>query len=143
MKLVDMPKIFITNHTAQRTWLENQMKKFNLEIFLNPERAIAAWNKLLDANMGSIEDKDLEKFVARYLSELGIKKLTITLRVAETRAKRKGFKLQCNIDYSNNQKLDLLMEATGMSKGDVINKLIELADLKKITKTEEQLEITL
>jgi len=143
-KLTDIPKIFTTNHSAQINWLTGHLTKNNGSIFLNIDKAEKAFSKLLTENMGQIENKDLEKFVARYLSETGIKKLTTTLRVAETRAKKKAFKLQCNIKYSNNQKLEKLMIDTGMkNKGEVIDKLIELANLEKITKTEEQLEITL
>lgn len=142
-KLSDMPKALKSNHQTQIKWLDGQIAKNNRSIFLNPEKAEAAYNKLNEENMGQIEKKDLEKFVARYLSESGIKKIITTIRVAETRAKKKGFKLQCNIEFSNNQKLEKLMKATGMNKGEVINKLIELANINKITKKEEQLEITL
>ena len=141
MKLADMPKITKTNHTAQQTWLENQIKKNNGSIFLNKQKAEIAWEKLSEELI--IDDREVEKYMARYLSESGIKKLVNTLRVAETRAKKSTFKLQCQIDYSNNQKLEMIMTATGLNKGEAINKLIELADLKRITTKETQLEITM
>ena len=134
-----------TNHTAQIQWLRNQVAKNNNSIFLNPTLGNKAWKELLSENMGQIDDQELEKFVARYLSESGIKKLHITLKVAETRAKKKGFRLQCNIDYSSNNKLEKLVTETGMTKGELISKLIDLAEIKTKTiaiseeKSEKQL----
>lgn len=142
-RLADMPKITTTNHTAQVTWLENQFKKCNDSVFMKKETAQKAWNKILDENLGLPVNREIEKFMAKYLNKTGVKALTNTLRVAETRAKKKGFKLQCNIKVSNNRKLEEMMNATGLTKGAVLDKLIELANLEKITKTEEQLEITL
>lgn len=135
-------EILKTNHTAQIKWLDNQILKNNLSIFLNAKRALTAYNKLKADNMGQISDQEVEKFVSSRLSETGMKKLITTLRVAETRAKS-GFTLQATITVQNKQKLDYLAAETGMKKNDIINKLIELADLRRITKTEEQLEITL
>ena len=140
-KLADMPAVFKTNHTGQISWLDGQLRKNNSSIFLNPARAEAAWAKLHKELV--IDDREVEKFMARYLSKTGIQKLTTTLRVAETRAKKAGFKLQCNIEYANNQKLEKLMKATGLKKGEMIDLLIELADLKKITTKETQYEITM
>ena len=139
----DIPSPLKSNHTAQTKWLNGQIAKNNNSIFLNPKKAVAAYNTLLDGTMGLIDNSEIEKFMARYLSESGIKKLSITLRVAETRAKSKGFKLQCNISSSSNQKLERFMEATGMNKGEVIDLLIGLADLKTIIKKEQQYEITM
>jgi hypothetical protein len=126
MKTSTVPKIFETNHTAQIKWLNGQIAKNNTSIFLNPSKALEAYDTLNNENMGII-DKEIETFIKRYLSESGIKKLGVTLRVAETRAKKGKFRLQCNIEYSNNIKLEKMMKAKGMEKGDVINQLIEQA----------------
>ena len=136
-------EILKTNHTAQLKWLDNQIKKGNDSIFLNAKLAMTAYKRLQNKSMGIIDDKDVEKLIGERLTDDAKKKLITTLRVAKTRAEKKGFQLQVNITYSNNEKLKILMDETGMKKQDVINKLIELADLEKITKTEEQLEITL
>lgn len=37
---------------------------------------------------------------------------------------KNGFRLQCKIEYSANQKLEALMTETGLSKGELISKLI-------------------
>jgi ATP-dependent exoDNAse (exonuclease V) alpha subunit len=135
-------KILKTNHVAQSIWLDGQLRKNNLSIFLNAKIAVAAYEKLKSDNMGLISDSDLEEFIASRLSEIGIKKLITTLRVAESRSKN-GFALQASITQANKRKLHYLSGKTGMKKNDVINKLIELADLRVLTKAEEQLEITL
>lgn len=116
---------FASNHTAQIAWLDGQIAKNNLGIFINPQLAEKEWNRLKDANMGIIDDQNVEAFMSRYLSEVGDKKLYTTLRVAETRAKKSGFRLQCSIDYSANRQLQVLAARTGLSKGELISKLIE------------------
>jgi hypothetical protein len=135
-------EILKTNHVAQSIWLDGQLRKNNLSIFLNAKIAIAAYEKLNSDCMGLISDSDLEEFISSRLSKNGMKKLITTLRVAESRSKN-GFALQASITQDNKNKLDYLASRTGMKKNDVINKLIELADLSVLTKTEEQLEITL
>ena len=142
-KLSDMPEIFKTDHERQSTWIDGQIKKNNGAIFLNQVRAEAAYAKLKDDSMGLIDNRDLEKFVARYFSPVGLKKLNTTLRVAKSRSEAKSFRLQCNIDYSANSKLERFMQATGLGKGELLTKLIELADLEKIETKETQFEITL
>lgn len=141
-KLSDMPKITKTNHTAQIKWLDGQIRKNNNSIFLNPKLALPAYEKINDIEMGLVTNRELEKFISRYLSESGIKKLVTTLRVAETRSKC-GFSLQVTISNQSKSKLDYLANKTGMKKNEIVEKLLELADLEKITKTEQQLEITL
>jgi hypothetical protein len=118
-------ELFASNHTAQIKWLDNQIAKHNRGIFLNPLLAEEAWIKLKDKSMGIIENLNVEAFMARYLSDKGSDKLYTTLRVAETRAKKNGFRLQCNIEYSANLTLENLSVKTGMSKGELISKLIE------------------
>lgn len=141
-KLSDMPEITTTNHTAQIKWLDGQIRKNNNSIFLNPKLALTAYDKLTSENMGIVGDRDLEKFVARYLSSVGLKRLVTTLRVAETRSKC-GFALQVTISIQSKAKLDYLASKTGMKKNEIIEKLLELSDLEKIVKKEEQLEITM
>ena len=115
--------LFTSNHTAQSKWIDGQIAKNNMAVFLNPHKAEAAWDELKSELI--IGDQALENFVKRYLSEVGIKKLYTTLRVAETRAKKTGFRLQCNIEYSANQKLEKIMRKTGLSKGELLSQLIE------------------
>jgi hypothetical protein len=121
-----------SNHTAQITWLEGQIAKNNGSIFLNSNLAIKAWSDLKGENIGFIDDQDVEAFMSRNLSKAGGEKLYTTLRVAETRAKKNGFRLQCNIDYSANQKLEKMMRQTGQNKGDLLNRLIEQATVTVI-----------
>ena len=66
-----------TNHSKQLTWLKNQFLKGEMIVFLNPPKARDAYNKI-DENL-IINDEDLEAFIARYLSEIGKKKLITTL----------------------------------------------------------------
>lgn len=120
-------ELFTSNHTAQIKWINGQIAKNNSSIFLNPQLAEKAWNDLNVKNMGIIDDQDVEAFMSRYLSKSGDSKLYTTLRVAETRAKKAGFRLQCNIEYSANQKLEKMMRQTGQSKGELLSRLIEQA----------------
>lgn len=118
-------ELFTSNHAAQSKWIDGQIAKNNMAIFLNPHKAETAWDELKSELF--IDDQALEYFVGRYLSETGIKKLYTTLRVAETRAKKTAFRLQCNIEYAANQKLEKMMRQTGQSKGELLSRLIEQA----------------
>ena len=118
-------ELFASNHTAQITWLDGQIAKNNLGVFLNPKLAEEAWSELKDKNMGIIDDQDVEAFMSRYLSDVGDKKLYTTLRVAETRAKKSDFRLQCCIDYSANRTLQVLAAKTGLSKGEIVSQLVD------------------
>lgn len=143
-KGLDMKKaneILKKEHSKQLNWLDGQIKKSAFAIFLNPKKAIDAYEALKAESLIITED-ETEKFIARYLSEAGKKKLITTLRVAETRSKA-GAKLQVNITEQNKAKLDYLANKTNLSKVEIINKLIEMSDIKRLTTTEEQLEITL
>ena len=133
--------ILQTDHTKQLIWLEKQIQKNNTSIFLNPERAIDAYEGLKGDSL-ILSEVDIEKFVARYLSEPGKKKLITTLRVAETRRKKSNLvMLQVNLEPNNNKRLTELSESSGLTKTEIINKMIQCAKWKK--KEEEQLEITL
>jgi hypothetical protein len=127
-------ELFSSNHVAQIKWLDGQIAKNNGAIFLNQKLAEKAWNDLNVKNMGIIDDRDVEAFMSRYLSKSGDNKLYTTLRVAETRAKKAGFRLQCNIEYSANQKLEKMMRQTGISKGNFLNRLIEQATVTESEK---------
>ena len=120
-------ELLSSNHTAQIKWMDGQIAKNNSSIFINAGLAEKAWRKLQHKNKGVIDEQDVEVFMSRYLSKSGADKLYITLRVAETRAKKAGFRLQCNIDYSANQKLEKMMRQIGQSKGDLLSRLIEQA----------------
>lgn len=121
-------ELFASNHTAQIKWLNGQIAKNNGSIFCNPKLAEKAWEAINVKNIGILDDQDVEEFVSRYLSEKGNKKLYTTLRVAETRAKKNGFRLQCNIEYSANQKLEKIIRKTRQSKGDFISLLLDQVD---------------
>jgi len=133
--------ILKSNHTAQMNWLTNQLAKNNTSIFLNPIKSIKAWDNLLEQNMGQIGDQELYKFITRYLSESGLKKLYTTLRVAKSRQEKNSFRLQCNIDHSSNYKLDKLVAETGLTKGKLLSKLIAIVDVKLRTNLEHEKNI--
>jgi len=133
-------ELLASNHTAQIKWLEGQIAKNNHSIFLNPELAEKEWRELTNENTGIIDDQLVESFVSRYLSKTGGDKLYTTLRVAETRAKKSGFRLQCNIDYSSNQKLESMMRKMGVSKGELINHLIKQSEVTTKIKIEDKTE---
>ena len=143
-------ELFASNYTGQIAWLDGQIRKNNRSIFINPQLAEEAWIKLKDESIGIIDNSDVEAFMSRYLSEKGSSKLYTTLRVAETRAKKNGFRLQCNIEYSANRSLEVLAARTGLSKGELISKLINQSGHTLLqcnnsdemqNKEEEQLEL--
>lgn len=133
------PSILSTEHDRQFNWLTKQIKNFNLSIFLNPKLAMDAFESLNESSPGFLDNKDLEKYVERYLSEVGHKRLITTLRVAESRSK-KGFSLQANISRRSNGKLNYMVGKTAMKKNELIDKLIEVADLEEIIKKIEDLK---
>lgn len=129
-----------TNHIKQVDWLSNQIKKNNTSIFLNPDLAIKAFDKLGKSLV--ISDSDLEKYVYRYLSETGKKRLVTTLRVAETRSKKSFLTtLQVNLEPNNDARLTELTKQSGLTRTELINRMIQSTVWKK--KEEEQLEINL
>jgi len=132
-------------------WIRNQTNKKS-NIFVNDEigkdelaKLISlkkkSVKKIIELSNDEISPIETENFINRCLSETALKKLSTTLRVAASRIGT--ITLQVKIEASNKDKLEYLAVKTGMKKTDIINKLIELADLDKITKTEEQLEIKL
>lgn len=140
-KMIKADELLKTEHTRQLTWLDNQIKKGENSIFLNPKRANTAYKKLQKESL-IIDDLDVEKFIGRYLSETGKKKLITTLRVALNRTKSQE-RLQINLTPKNGAILDYLKHETKLTKQEIINKLIENADLSIFKNKEEQLEITL
>jgi vacuolar-type H+-ATPase subunit I/STV1 len=133
-------ELLTSNYMAQITWLRGQIAKNNGAIFLNSNLAIKAWNELEKENTSLIDDQDVEAFMSRYLSKSGEDKLYTTLRVAETRAKKNSFRLQCNIEYSANQKLEVIVAKTGLSKGELISKLIEQSGVTLLQCNDEREE---
>lgn len=132
--------ILKTEHTKQVTWLEKQIKNNNTSIFLNSSLAITAFDRLNSELIAS--DEHVEKYVFRYLSDAGKKKLVTTLRVAETRRKKSFLvSLQVNLDPNNHQRLNELAKQSGLTKTVLINEMIRCANWKK--REEEQLEINL
>lgn len=133
-------EILKTEHAKQLKWLDKQISDAKSSLFLNPKVAMKEYEAL---GKDLIPDPlDVESFMNRYLTESAKKRLITTLKVAATRAK-KGLAYQVNLEDKNKAKLEYLATKTGMKKADIINKLIEMADLEVITKKEEQLEITL
>lgn len=133
--------ILQTDHIKQLAWLEKQIQKNNNSIFLNSKVALDAYEGLKGDNL-IIPENDIEKFMARYLSVSGKKKLITTLRVAETRRKNSTLTmLQVNLEPNNNHRLTELSKLSGLTKTELINKMIQCAIWKK--REEEQLEITL
>jgi hypothetical protein len=140
--LSGLQKTLKKDHITQLKWLDNQILKNNDSIFLNPKNALTAYTKFKNKHTLIIPDEEIEAFIASRLTEKALKKLVTTLRVAETRSKA-HFTLQATISLSSKRKLDYLAKKTGMKKNEIIDKLIEMSDLDKTIKTEEQLEITL
>lgn len=135
--------ILKTEHSKQLSWVRKQIENSNTSIFLNPLKAFQAFDALTDESKGGsliVDDEIIEKYIFRYLSDSGKKKLITTLRVAETRKKKSGLTmLQVNLEPRNQQRLNELAELSGLTKTDLINKMIQCANWKK--REEEQLEI--
>jgi macrodomain Ter protein organizer (MatP/YcbG family) len=132
--------ILKTEHHKQVAWLKKQIEKNNTSIFLNPSLAVPAFDAL---NSDFITpDEHVERYIFRYLSDSGKKKLVTTLRVAETRRKKSFLvSLQVNLEPNNNQRLTELSKQSGLTKTELVNKMIQCANWKK--REEEQLEINL
>lgn len=139
-QMIKADDLLKTDHTRQINWLENQIKKNNTSIFLNAKRAEKAFDELRKKLIP--DDSEVEAYMKRYLSDTGKKKLVTTLRVALTRAKTES-RLQVDITSKNNSKLEYLKTQTNLTKQEIINKLIDNADLSIFKCKEEQLEITL
>ena len=130
-----------TEHSVQLKWLKNQIAKIaneGKEAFKNPNVAERAFQKLEKNNL-IISDPDIEHFIGTYLSEAGTKKLVTTLRVYLKRNNTE--RLQVEITHSNKTKLDKLVKMSGMTKIEIINKLIEDTNFGEFKRPEEQLEI--
>lgn len=132
--------MFQNNHAIQLTWIGNQIVKGNNDIFVNPKKGLESF-EVLNEDL-HIRNEDVEKFVARYLSDAGKKRLLTTLRVAESRSKASAT-LQVRLEHEAIAKLNYLVLKSGMKKVDLVNKLIMNAELSDYQKGEEQLEITL
>lgn len=140
-KMIKANDLLKTEHTRQIKWLDNQIKKDETSIFLNAKLANKAFEKLTNESLIPDEEK-VEKYVKRYLSDTGTKRLVTTLRVALSRAKN-DYRLQINLTMKNNSKLEYLKSKTNLTKQEIINKLLEEATLRVFESKEEQLEITL
>jgi len=124
--MIKASELLKTCHSRQLTWIDNQIAKGGASVFLNPRLARDARTALDDYLV--IADSEVEKYVARYLSDIGKKKLLITLRVALNR-ENKEERLQVNLSAQNGSKLDYLKNKTGLTKEKIINILVERADL--------------
>ena len=126
-----------TEHHVQLNWLSNQIAKIandGAKSFSNADVAERAYNKMLNDSLIT-GDKEVEHFVSIYLSEIGLTKLVTTLRVYKKRNNR--VRLQVEITTSNKAKLNQLVNLSGKSKIEIINQLIEHADLDEFQKLEE------
>lgn len=129
-----------TEHSVQLKWLNNQMAKIandGAHSFSNVSTAERAYKKMNKALITS--DSDLEHFMSVYLSETGLRKLVTTLRVYKKRNNTE--RLQVEISQTNKHLLNRMVEMSGKTKIEVINLLIENADLREFKKQEEQLEL--
>jgi len=126
-----------TEHQVQLTWLDNQIASIandGAKSFSNADVAERAYNKMLSESLITGEN-DIEHFVSTYLSGLGLNKLVTTLRVYKKR--NNSERLQVEITRSNKSRLDQLVRVSGKTKIEIINYLIENADLDKFQKSEE------
>lgn len=113
---------FKDNHLIQLNWIKNQITKGNEgKIFLNPKKAVEAF-EILDRDL-VLNPDSVEKFVSRFLSEKGMNSLLNTLRVANSRSKVE-VQLQVRLERAASQKLNSLVKSSGLTKVEVINKMI-------------------
>jgi len=120
-----------TEHQVQLKWLDNQMAKIannGAKSFSNADVAERAFKKMLNESLITSED-DIEHFISIHLSESGLKKLITTLRVYKKR--NNSERLQVEITRSNKSKLNQIVKISGKTKIEIINLLIEDADLEE------------
>jgi hypothetical protein len=123
-----------TDHQVQLTWLDNQIANIandGAKSFSNADVAERAYNDMLSASLITSES-DIEHFVSIHLSESGLKKLVTTLRVYKKR--NSSERLQVEITRSNKSRLDQLVRISGKTKIEIINQLIENAELEEYQK---------
>lgn len=120
-----------TDHHIQLNWLKNQIGNIHFSTgssFLKPDSALRAYNKLNDDLV--VRETDLEHYISVYLSAIGIKKLVTALRVYRTRAGSE--RLQVEVTDRNRRKLNKLVEQTKKTKIEIINILIQNADVSDL-----------
>ncbi len=124
-----------TFHNVQARWITNQINKGNATgIFLNADKAVSEFNLLIE-EYGHLGGLILERFVTRYLSDAGLKKLLITLRVTKTRL-QVSRNLQVPLSYEADKKLHFLLQKTGLTQIELIDKIILSADENNLIETE-------
>lgn len=127
MKKSELLKV---EHQTQLKWLENQMGNIANEgakSFLNVPASERAYNKMKESLI--VDNSEIEHFVSVYLSEIGMKKLITTLRVYLKR--NNAQRLQVEITTTNKAKLNKLVEISGKTKIQIINRLIAQAELSE------------
>jgi len=127
-----------TDHQVQLTWLDNQIANIandGAKSFSNADVAERAYNKMLSESLIT-SDSDIEHFVSTHLSESGLKKLVTTLRVYKKR--NSSERLQVEISRSNKSRLNQFVRVSGKTKIEIINQLIENAELAEFQKTESE-----
>jgi len=116
-------EILSTLHDVQLTWLDNQVLKIHNgsdKSFKDTKKALDSYKLLKNSLIPSNEM--IEDFMIDHLSESGTKKLLTTLRVYVKR--NSSIRLQVELTSINKYKLDNLSDETGLSKIEIINRLI-------------------
>ena len=126
-----------TEHQVQLNWLDNQISKIandGAKSFSNANVAERAYNKMMNDSLIT-SNSDVEHFMSVYLSDTGLAKLIITLRVYKKRVHSE--RLQVEITRNNKSKLNQLVKVSGKTKIGIINYLIENADFEMFRKLDE------
>lgn len=137
MKKAELLKV---EHLTQLKWIENQMSNIANEgavSFKNVPVSERAYHKMKKSLI--VGNSEIEHFVSIYLSEVGLRKLVTTLRVYLKRSQTQ--RLQVEITQTNKTRLDQLVKISGKTKIEIVNILIEKANLSEFKKPEEQLEL--
>lgn len=139
--------MFSENYEIVYNWLENQIRSGKSKtIFLNEKPAVRSFYKLnLNLAVLDQDESDLDHFISVHLNKSGIVKLKTTVRISKKRTVEKSGScklLQCTLYGSESEKLDKLVKLSGLTKIDIINRLIRSADMSDFARsTEEQLNL--
>lgn len=135
--------MFSENYEVVLKWLENQIRSGKSEaIFSNTKSAERAFKKIetdlkKDLVVSNENRSDLDHFLSVHLNKSGIVKLKTTVRISKKREAEKSQSsqlLQCTLYGSSNSKLNKLVEVSGKTKMEIINKLILGSDISEFTK---------
>ena len=110
----------------QVLWIENQIKNYKEDSFLNYENARLEFDRGMLNPMSA--PKIIHAFVDEFLSDAGLKKLNTSLKIFKMRQldkKNKSQKLEVILDLDTIQKLDQLTKKSGLTKTEIIKQLIQ------------------